>query len=53
MKKPIITIKGTVEVREDLTLTELAEKVGELQAKLRELGDGRVTLKMPRGEYGV
>lgn len=53
MKKPTLELKATIAVRDGVTLSELATAVGELQAKLRTLGEGDVQVKMPRGAFGA
>lgn len=52
-KKPVIKIRGEIEVNDGVTLTKIALVVNEIEAKLREIGTGAVMIHIPRGEYGA
>jgi hypothetical protein len=52
-KKPVIKIRGEIEVNDGVTLTKIALVVNEVEAKLREIGTGAVKIHVPRGEYGA
>jgi hypothetical protein len=52
-KKLVIKVAGEFEVKDDVTLKQIADAVAEIQDKLREYGAGTIKLHVPRGSYAV
>lgn len=50
-RRTIIKIKGVVEVRDDVNLTELTLAVNAANEALAKIGTGGITVAIPRGEY--
>jgi hypothetical protein len=47
----IVKLRGEIEVKQGITLAEWAAVVADIEARLSEIGVGRITVQMPRGEW--